>query len=173
MSAPERSYTGDAIGAIKTAARTEQNFAGWLAAVLCTVAAELGSSDALTAGRPGSWEASLVDQLVKGTVGHDDEHLATYAREAQAQVSMTDDDIRADAPAMPTGQRSHMDTSCQPDDLTQLRATFLDWSIEARWTVAGTGPDSWYLLASRGGVTVSAWTAEDLAAEIRRETGAR
>ena len=66
-----------------------------------------------------------------------------------------------------------MDESSQPDDVAQLRATFPDWSIEARWTVAGTGPDSRYLLASRGGVTVSAWTAEDLAAEIRRETGAR
>jgi hypothetical protein len=66
-----------------------------------------------------------------------------------------------------------MDESSQPDDLAQLRATFPEWSIEARWTVAGTGPDSRYLLASRGGVTVSAWTAEDLAAEIRRETGAR
>jgi hypothetical protein len=66
-----------------------------------------------------------------------------------------------------------MDTSCQPSDLEQLRATFPGWSFEARWTVAGTGPDSRYLLASRGGVTLSAWTAEDLAAEIRRETGAR
>jgi hypothetical protein len=66
-----------------------------------------------------------------------------------------------------------MDESSQPDDLAQLRATFPDWSIESRWTVAGTGPDSRYLLASRGDVTVSAWTAEDLAAEIRRETGAR
>ena len=66
-----------------------------------------------------------------------------------------------------------MDESSQPDDLAHLRATFPDWSIEARWTVAGTGPDSRYLLASRGGMTVSAWTAEDLAAEIRRETGAR
>jgi len=66
-----------------------------------------------------------------------------------------------------------MDESSQPDDLAQLHAAFPDWSIEARWTVAGTGPDSRYLLASRGGVTVSAWTAEDLAAEIRRETGAR
>ena len=66
-----------------------------------------------------------------------------------------------------------MDTSCQPSDLDQLRATFPDWVFEARWTVAGTGPDSRYLLASRGGVTLSAWTAEDLAAEIRRETGAR
>jgi hypothetical protein len=66
-----------------------------------------------------------------------------------------------------------MDESSQPDDLAQLRDMFPDWSIEARWTVAGTGPDSRYLLASRGGVTVSAWTAEDLAAEIRRETSAR
>jgi hypothetical protein len=66
-----------------------------------------------------------------------------------------------------------MDTSCQPDDLAQLREQFPDWDIEARWTVAGTGPDSRYLRASRGGVTLSAWTAEDLAAEIRRETGAR
>jgi hypothetical protein len=66
-----------------------------------------------------------------------------------------------------------VDTSCQRSGLEQLRATFPDWSIEARWTVAGTGPDSRYLLASRGGVTVSAWTAEDLAAEIRRETSAR
>jgi hypothetical protein len=61
----------------------------------------------------------------------------------------------------------------QPGDLEQLRADFPGWSIEARWTVAGTGPDSRYLLASRGGVTVSAWTPEDLAAEIRRETGTR
>ena len=65
-----------------------------------------------------------------------------------------------------------METSCQPDDLAQLRDMFPDWSIEARWTVAGTGPDSRYLLASRGDVTLSAWTPADLAAEIRRETGA-
>jgi hypothetical protein len=66
-----------------------------------------------------------------------------------------------------------MDTSCQPGDVEQLREQFPDWEIEARWTVAGTGPDSRYLLASRGGVTLSACTPEDLAAEIRRETGSR
>ena len=60
-------------------------------------------------------------------------------------------------------------TSCQPSDLEQLRDMFPDWQFEARWTVAGTGPDSRYLLASRGSVTLSAWTPEDLAAEIRRE----
>ena len=61
-----------------------------------------------------------------------------------------------------------MDTSCQPDDLAQLREQFPDWEIEPLWTVAGTGPDSRYLLAHKGDVTVSAWTAEDLAAGIRR-----
>jgi hypothetical protein len=66
-----------------------------------------------------------------------------------------------------------MGQSSQPDDLAQLHEQFPDWEIEARWTVAGTGPDSRYLRASRGGVTLSAWTAEDLAAEIRRETGTR
>jgi hypothetical protein len=66
-----------------------------------------------------------------------------------------------------------MDTACQPDDLAQLRKQFPDWDIEARWTVAGTGPDSRHLLAHKGDVTVSAWTPADLAAEIRRETDAR
>jgi hypothetical protein len=58
-------------------------------------------------------------------------------------------------------------------DLGRLRATFPDWEIEARWQAAPSGPDKRYLLAHKGDVTVSAWTAEDLAAEIRRETGAR
>ena len=64
------------------------------------------------------------------------------------------------------------ESSQQPDDLAQLREVFPDWEIEPRWTVAGTGPDSRYLLAHKGDVTVSAWTPEDLATEIRRETGA-
>jgi hypothetical protein len=51
-----------------------------LAHVLAIAAAELGSTAALTAGRPGSWEADLVQQLVRGTVGWDDDYLANYAR---------------------------------------------------------------------------------------------
>jgi len=73
-------YTALAVSAVTDAARAEQDFAGWLAGVLVAVAALLGSSGALTAGRPGSWGASLVDQLVKGTVGHADEHLRDYRR---------------------------------------------------------------------------------------------
>jgi hypothetical protein len=67
-----------AIEAITTAGQQEHDFAGWLADVLCRVAARLGSTEALIAGRPGLWEASLVYQLVAGTVGENDELLPGY-----------------------------------------------------------------------------------------------
>lgn len=73
-----QSYNYEARTAILAAAKAEHDFGGWLAAVLASVAADLGSSDALTAGRPGSWEADLVLQLVKGTVGWGDEYLADH-----------------------------------------------------------------------------------------------
>ena len=38
--------------------------ASWLASVLAGTSARLGSSDAFTAGRPGSWEASLAGQRI-------------------------------------------------------------------------------------------------------------
>jgi len=71
-------YTARARTAIATAVRHQHDFGGWLAYVLASVAADLGSTEALTAGRPGSWEADLVRQLVKGTVGWDDEFLQEY-----------------------------------------------------------------------------------------------
>jgi hypothetical protein len=49
--------------------------------LLATVAANLGSSDALTADRPGSWEAAGVGDLLRSTVGYDDEYLLTYRTE--------------------------------------------------------------------------------------------
>ncbi|HWJ50014.1 MAG TPA: hypothetical protein VNR42_03280 [Solirubrobacteraceae bacterium] len=71
-------YTQQAATAVLAAARSEHDFPGWLATVLAQVAGELGSSDAITAGRPGSWEADLVQQPNKGTVGYDDELLSDY-----------------------------------------------------------------------------------------------
>ena len=68
-------YTARAVAAVIAAARAEHDFAGWLAQVLAAAAGQLGSSDELINGRPGSWEASFVDQLVKGTVGGSDEYL--------------------------------------------------------------------------------------------------
>jgi hypothetical protein len=49
--------------------------------LLATVAANLGSSDAVTAGRPGSWEAAGVGDLLRSTVGYDDEYLLTFRTE--------------------------------------------------------------------------------------------
>jgi hypothetical protein len=71
-------YTTDAHSAILTAVHTEHDFGGWLAGVLATVAADLGSTHALVAGRLGSWEAEHVRGLVNGTVGWDDEYLEHY-----------------------------------------------------------------------------------------------
>jgi hypothetical protein len=68
-------YTARAVAAVLAAARSEHDFAGWLARVLAAAAGQLGSSDALTADRLGSWEAADVDHLVKGTVGYDDAYL--------------------------------------------------------------------------------------------------
>ena len=76
--APAPAYTTLAAAAVTEAVAAERDFAGWLASVLATVAAGLGSSGALTAGRPGSWEAALVRDLLAGTVGPDDEFLAGY-----------------------------------------------------------------------------------------------
>ncbi len=81
MTTPEHSYTHRAAIAILDAVREEHDFGGWLAEVLATAAAELGSTAALTSRRPGSWEADLIQQLVRGTVGWDDDYLANYAQE--------------------------------------------------------------------------------------------
>jgi hypothetical protein len=59
-----------------------------------------------------------------------------------------------------------MSTSCQRDDLAELRATFPGWQFESQWVSAGSGPDQRRLCARKGDVTVSAWDAGDLAARI-------
>ena len=84
MTTHEQSYTDRATSAIGDAIREEHDFGGWLAQILATAAAELGSTSAPTAGRPGSWEANLVQQLVRGTIGWDDDYLADYAKEPRS-----------------------------------------------------------------------------------------
>lgn len=68
MRGRRQDYTERAAAAVVEAAQAEHDFGGWLASVL-------GSSRALIARRPGSWEADLVIQLVCGTVGWNDEYL--------------------------------------------------------------------------------------------------
>ena len=57
------------------------DFAGFLASALGAVAANLGDVDLVTAGRPGSWESDLVDQLVRQTVGFGQELLLAHRTE--------------------------------------------------------------------------------------------
>jgi len=47
------------------------DFAGFLAQVLAATAANVGGPDLLLAARPGSWEPSHVDALLRGTMGDD------------------------------------------------------------------------------------------------------
>jgi hypothetical protein len=75
---PPRTHTARAIRALSDAITAGEEFAGWLATVLAHVAARHGGSQALTARRPGSWEADLVDCLARGTAGWNDEDLCHY-----------------------------------------------------------------------------------------------
>jgi hypothetical protein len=93
-STPVRSNTSRTVEALLRAGRAEGDFAGWLAAALATVAGLLWSNDALFEGRPGSWEARLVDQLVKGTVGYGDEYVPG------PRTKLTDAKLLATAEAM-------------------------------------------------------------------------
>jgi hypothetical protein len=81
---PGSDYTAAATAAMHAALEQEPDFSDWLARVLSTVAAMKGSSYALISGRPGSWEADHVINLVRGTVGHDDDHLPDYLPEGFA-----------------------------------------------------------------------------------------
>lgn len=47
------------------------DLAGFLASALGAVAANVGSVERVTAGRPGSWESDALGRLVAGTVGYD------------------------------------------------------------------------------------------------------
>ena len=107
MTAPDFRIVGRQL---EQAARDEDDFAGWLAAALAWAAAGLGSSGALTAGRPGSWEASLVDQLVKGTVGYGDEQLPGRTAEDDGpppagQVTLSPADVLTVLGALRDGAR--------------------------------------------------------------------
>jgi hypothetical protein len=57
------------------------DFADLIAGILSSVTANVDGVEALLAGRPGSWEADLVHQLVAGTVGWDGEYLPLHRTE--------------------------------------------------------------------------------------------
>ena len=70
------------IGAGTPSEHTEpDDFAGIACHVLTAVAANIGSVDELLAGRPRSWEAALIRQVVERTAGTDDRDLVAWRTE--------------------------------------------------------------------------------------------
>jgi hypothetical protein len=54
-------------------------------------------------------------------------------------------------------------------DIDELRQKHPRWAIGSLWTTAGSGPDRRRLIASREGIQLHAWTAEDLSKLIADE----
>ena len=84
VSHPDRpTLWSEAVGVLTRAIRltrkrgdgTEEpdDFADFLATALTAAAANVGSVDRVTEGRPGSWEASHIHELLRGMVGYEDE----------------------------------------------------------------------------------------------------
>lgn len=53
--------------------------------------------------------------------------------------------------------------------MTRLQREHPGWQIGTVWATAASGPDARRLTASREGVLLTAWTAAELARNIRRE----
>jgi len=66
-----------------------------------------------------------------------------------------------------------LEASSQPSDVARLREQFPGWTFGTAWATAASGPDWRRVWAMRDGILLSAWTAENLAADIRRVTDTR
>ena len=61
----KQDYAVRAYEALLAAHRDVTDFAEWLTRMVATVATKLGGVDALTAGRPGSWEAAKIQSWME------------------------------------------------------------------------------------------------------------
>ena len=66
---------------IDTGGTAPVDWAEFVTLALAGAAANIGSIDGALAGRPGSWEADGVRQLLASTVGHDEEYLDEHRTE--------------------------------------------------------------------------------------------
>jgi hypothetical protein len=66
------------VAALRTAHAAGEDIGETLARALARLAAELGGIFEVIKARPGSWEAALIAELLRGTVGPYDEDLPAY-----------------------------------------------------------------------------------------------
>jgi hypothetical protein len=55
------------------------------------------------------------------------------------------------------------------DDVARLRREHPGWQIGTIWATAASGPDARRLSATKDGILLTAWTAAELARDIRWE----
>lgn len=73
--APWPGHDFQILAGLRTAHAAGEDVGETIARALARLAAELGGSRQVLRNRPGSWEASSVRELLRGTVGPDDEEL--------------------------------------------------------------------------------------------------
>lgn len=66
------------LAALRTAHAAGEDVGETIARALARLAAEVGGTHEVIKARPGSWEAALVADLLRGTVGPDDGNLPLY-----------------------------------------------------------------------------------------------
>jgi hypothetical protein len=71
-------YDYQLLAALQTAHAAGEDIGETIARALARLAADLGGSFEVLKNRPGSSEAAHVAQLLRGTVGPDDEHLPLF-----------------------------------------------------------------------------------------------
>jgi hypothetical protein len=81
----------DAVRVLTEAARSTGDFAEFVTLAVAGAAANIGSTDALLAGRPGSWEAHYVREMLTAAVGYDEQYLMEHRTEPLVVRAHVDD----------------------------------------------------------------------------------
>jgi hypothetical protein len=130
------------LGALAAAHAGGQDIGEFTCRALARLAAGLGSSAAVTANRPGSWEAGLVRQMLASTVGEDDEDLgraaAFPAGRGRLDGSIPADDERVTRARVLLAER-HQPITMTPGDVRHLLARFQRRVVELLQVIDG-GP---------------------------------
>ena len=120
------------------------DFSDFLASALGAVAANVGSAERITAGRPGSWESDALGQLVAGTVGYDADAVELAPRRTlpvlvPLNVAQLVTEAYQDAPAeLREAMLPHVDDAAQV-----IYRAGEEWSTQHPAPPEGAPADEW------------------------------
>jgi hypothetical protein len=84
----------EVVRVLTDAARSTGDFAEFVTLAVAGAAANVGGIEQALAGRPGSWEAHYVREMLTSTVGYDEEYLLEFRTEPLAVRVHVDDILR-------------------------------------------------------------------------------